>query len=222
MINTKFCDRLLIGVTGSTHANYIYIYLSIFETFANHIKIVATETADQFIDSTIIDVLIGETAYIHEHDQSSFSQSWDSQLSDWAELFVIFPATESIIKKAIYGITDSRLSTIIANYSKPIVFVPAVSSKVWQIESMQQNSMLLKKAGHYIIPPGLQGMMLEADEQKVVFPPPETVLLHLKHAFMKQLRNEYWEEAIREKPLTPIEKKLRDQKEKNVIDISGK
>lgn len=213
MSENMLCSNLLVGVSGSVHALQIYTYLRLFrESLAQNIKVIMTVNATHFVDPKTLELFIDEHAFIDLWDQtSSIRKVPHIELSRWAELFVVVPATADIIGKAANGIADDLLSTTMLSYRGTIAFVPAMNISMWRSKALQRNIKTLEEDGHYIVSPDVRGLAIGTGEQDAVSSVPDTVLLHLKHVRMKQLRNDYWQEATREKPLTPMERKLRDR-----------
>lgn len=213
MDENKLCNNLLVGISGSIHGLQIYNYLRLFrESLAQNIKIIMTVNATHFVDPKTLELFTNERIFIDLWDQaSSIRKVPHIELSRWAELFVVVPATADIMGKAANGIADDLLSTTILSYNGTIVFVPAMNISMWKSKPLQRNIKVLEGDGHYIVSPDVRGLAAGTGEQDAVSSVPDIVLLHLKHVRMRQLRNDYWQEATREKPLTPMEKILRNR-----------
>lgn len=213
MNENMLCNNLLVGISGSLHALHIYHYLNLFqESLTSNIKVIMTINATHMVDPKTLELFVGEEIFIDPWDQqtSALSKVPHIELTRWADLFVIIPTTANILGKAAHGIADDLLSTAILSYTRSVVFVPTMNSSMWRSKALQHNIKILKENGHYIVPPDTTGLALATGEQDAISSTPEKVLRHLRHVRMKELRNEYWKEATREKPLTPLEKKARD------------
>ncbi len=174
-----------------------------------------TENASKMINTKILELYTDDIVFTDFWDRSpSIDRIPHIQLPRWADLFVILPATADIIGKAANGIADDLLSTAIVAYNGPIVFVPAMNQNMWNSKAVQRNKKLLEEDGHCIVPPSEGGLALGTGERDAVGPSIQSVLTHLKYVRMKQLRNAYWEDAIKEKPLTPMEKAKLDLEKK--------
>ena len=58
---------------------------------------------------------------------------------------------------------------------------------MWQSRALQRNIKLLENDGHYVVPPEFQSFAVGTGEQdQAISSTPDTVLLHLKHVYMKQ------------------------------------
>ncbi len=150
--------NLLVGVTGSIYATSIHWYIDLFKSSLKcDIKIILTTNAADLLVRNGISI---ESLEIHTGDRV-FVNLWDTsdsidkvahvQLSSWADLFVVIPATAGIIAKAANGIADDLLSTTILTYPRPIVFAPAMNQLMWNKPAFQRNKKRLEEDGHRVI-----------------------------------------------------------------------
>jgi phosphopantothenoylcysteine decarboxylase/phosphopantothenate--cysteine ligase len=210
--SSALCPKLLVGVAGSIQSIYINQYLLTFrQKFVSEIKVIMTRSAARMINPKAVELLSDDRIYMSLWDRSESIKAPHIQLTRWADLFIVLPSTANLLGKAANGIADDLLTTSIVSYLKPIVFLPAMNPSMWQNPAVQRNIMRLKEDGHYIVPP-VKGISITAGDwsEAMTAPPPDEVLPHLQHVRMKSLKEEYWDEATREAPLTPAEKKLRD------------
>lgn len=67
-------------------------------------------------------------------------------LATAAEIVVVAPATANIIAKAAAGICDDLLSTTLcACWQKPVLFAPAMNTRMWNNPIVKKNVEILKK-----------------------------------------------------------------------------
>ena len=218
MSENPMCENLLVGICGSVHALDLHHYLYRFrESFAHHIKVIMTAQATRFINPEILELYTDEKIFVDVWDRSpAVNKAAHIQLTRWADLFVVVPATANTLSKAALGVADDLLSTAIVSFTKPIVFVPVMNGAMWSNKALQRNIATLKEDGHYIVSPEATNVAVGTGEwDQAMGSSPETVLLHVKHVHMKHLQEAYWEEATREPPMTPQEKKVRLRKVPN-------
>lgn len=90
-----------------------------------------------------------DRVFIHLGDKSQeIHKVPHIQLSRWADLFIIVPATANIVGKAANGIADDLLSTTILASPKPVIFVPVMNPAMWKNNAFQRNIQLLEHDGH--------------------------------------------------------------------------
>ncbi len=66
-------------------------------------------------------------------------------LADWADIFVIAPATANIIGKIANGIADDLLTSTIMAYTKKTLIVPAMNIHMYENQILQDNIKKLKR-----------------------------------------------------------------------------
>jgi len=210
-MNEKLCEHLLVGMCGSIHALTIHTYLTrLREELAGSIRIIMTPSARRMVQEETVRLYTDDRVFTDLWDRSdSIDRAPHIQLTRWADLFVVLPATANVLGKAAHGIADDLLSTAILSYSGTIVFAPAMNPAMWESKAVQRNVAILKTDGHYIVPPEPALSVTSGDWDLGLAPSPETLLPHLKHVRMKALKTEYWEEATRERPSTPAQRKLQ-------------
>ena len=78
-------------------------------------------------------------------------------------------------------------------------------------KAVQRNIETLRQDGHYVISQDVMGVAVGSDrwEEGMGGSSPETLLLYLQQIRMKMLKEAYWDEAVKEQPLTPFERRRR-------------
>ena len=205
------CDNLLVGVAGSIHVLQIHSYLLLFQDdFAKQIRVIMTTSAQQMVDPRTVELITGTAVLSDSWDRTDgIARGAHIQLTRWADLFVVLPATANILGKAANGIADDLLSTAILSSPEPLIFAPAMNPIMWNNRVLQRNVQTLKQDGHYIVMPDSAISITSGQFDEGLSPSPETIMHHLRHVRMKRLRNEYWEEATRTKPTTPSEQLIQ-------------
>src|SRR5262249_19614274 len=61
------------------------------------------------------------------------------ELTRWADVMLVLPATANILGKAAHGIADDLVSTCIVAADCPVVFVPAMNEVMWRKPAVQPN-----------------------------------------------------------------------------------
>jgi phosphopantothenoylcysteine decarboxylase/phosphopantothenate--cysteine ligase len=146
--------HILLGVTGGVAA-YKAVDLAGKLTGAGaEVKTVMTEAAGRFV---------GPKSFEAVTQSSVFTTMWSTPeefkighiaLADWADVIIVAPATANIIAKVAHGICDDLLSaTLCACWAKPILFAPAMNSRMWANPAVQANVETLKKRNFELIGP---------------------------------------------------------------------
>lgn len=156
--------NLLIGATGSVASLKIpSIINSILElntsdqNFIFEIKLIVTDHAKHFFDLNEIPSCV--TIYDDEMEWSSWRQRGDPvvhiELGKWADLFLIAPLDANTLGKMSSGICDNLLTCTTRAWScnKPLIFCPAMNTRMWEHHITSNQIQMLKTWGHIEIPP---------------------------------------------------------------------
>ena len=197
------CDRLLVGVSGSIHATQITEYLvAMRRQFAKEIKVILTESAARMIQPNTVELLTAAPV-VTDIWGNGTDRSPHIRLTQWAELFVVVPATANILGKAANGIADDLLSTAILASGQPVVFAPAMNPVMWASKAVQRNVDTLRADGHYVVDPVPARSLTTGKLDLGLTSTPRTLLPHLWHVHMRRLKAQYWTTATAEHARTP-------------------
>ncbi len=143
--------KVVIGITGSIAGYKALELIRLLKRKGNEVKVVLTKSALEFVTPISCQTLSDNEVYI---DQFVLTKGIKHiSLNDWADILVVAPATANIIGKTANGIGDDLLSTTIISFQKPILFVPAMDSGMWNNRIVQDNLKKLKNNGYYILEP---------------------------------------------------------------------
>lgn len=143
--------NIVLGITGSIAAYKSLELVRLLKKDGADVKVVLTESARHFVTPLSCQTLSENEVFFEQ-----FVLSKDIKhisLSEWAEVLVIAPATANIIGKAANGIADDLLSTTILSFQKPILFVPAMDTGMWDNKIVQENVNKLRIFGYHVLEP---------------------------------------------------------------------
>ena len=146
--------HILIGITGGIAAYKTCFLVRYFKRAGHNVKVVITKNGLEFITETTLRTLSGEQVY---SDTFANSNEWSTEhisLTDWADIFIIAPATANIIGKLANGIADDALSTALLAYNKTLIVCPAMNDKMYGNPAVQRNIETLKDQGVIFFNPG--------------------------------------------------------------------
>jgi phosphopantothenoylcysteine decarboxylase/phosphopantothenate--cysteine ligase len=160
--------KILIGISGGIAAFKICELLRMLVKQGAIVRVVMTESAAKFVTPLTFSALGAESVSTSMWDPGRDSLehvSW----ADWADIFVVAPATANIIAKIATGIADEVLSTHLLAYDGPKLIAPAMNVKMWRNAATQRNIAELKKQGIGIIGPtrGQLASLVEAEGRMV-------------------------------------------------------
>lgn len=151
-----------MGVTGSIAAFKAAALTSALVKEGNQVKVVMTKEAAYFVTPLTFQTLSGNPVYreMFNSPENPINQTSPSgqemehiSLADWPDIILVCPATAHIISRVAAGLADDLLSAIILTTRKPVIFVPAMNSGMWQNKILQKKTAELKRAGYRFIGP---------------------------------------------------------------------
>ena len=160
--------RILIGIAGSIAAA-LTVPQTIMWLRAGldvEIRTIMTRQAATLVTPRAIAVASGYPVALDTDGAVNDPVVPHIELTRWADLFLVLPATADILGKAAHGIADNLLSTCILAAACPVVFVPSMNGQMWRKPVVQRNVAILEADGYGVIPP-VEGVAL-ADGQPTV------------------------------------------------------
>ena len=107
-------------------------------------RVILTEAGAQFVTPLSLAALSGHpvrSGLFHPDDETSMGHI---ELSRWADLVVVAPATAGLIAKAANGIADDLASTTLIATDKRVLLAPAMNVRMWLHPAVQANVARLK------------------------------------------------------------------------------
>lgn len=142
---------VILGVTSSIACYKAAVIASIFTKEKCMVKTVLTPEAAKFISPVLFRGLTGQEAFVEQLSPGSAENH--IALSDWADVFIIAPATANTISKIAAGICDNLLTTLVVSRRCPLLVAPAMETAMWENGIIKKNILTLKKQGIKIIGP---------------------------------------------------------------------
>jgi len=119
----------------------------------HEVRVVMTKSAMQFISPLTFQALSSNPVATELLDTDEENAMGHINLSRWADLFIIAPATANSIAKFSCGLADNLLSTLYLAANCPIAIAPAMNQAMWHKAVTQENIERLKNHGVQIIGP---------------------------------------------------------------------
>ncbi len=145
--------KVLLGVTGGIAAYKAAELARLIIREGAEVKVVMTKSAAEFITPLTFRSLTGYPVLT-----DIFSAETDSGIdhisnTDWADIFIIAPATANIIGKLASGIGDDALSTMALAFNRMFLIAPAMNTKMYQNPIVRENIEKLKSYNFNFIGP---------------------------------------------------------------------
>ena len=145
--------KILIGISGGIAAYKTPLLIRELIKRGCEIKVVATHNALEFVTLTTLRTLSQNNVYFDIFSTEGEYSTEHISLTDWADCFIVAPATANIIGKFAHGIADDALSTTLLAFNKEVFLAPSMNTKMYHNPIIQENIKKLEELGVKIISP---------------------------------------------------------------------
>jgi phosphopantothenoylcysteine decarboxylase/phosphopantothenate--cysteine ligase len=174
--------KILIGVSAGAAIYKIYSLVRLFKKNEAEVKLIMTENATKLASPLLFQSLIGSPVYTSMFQPISQEKIEHVKLAQWADIFIIAPATANTIGKLANGIADNLLTTVFLAFPEkaPVIVVPAMESNMWENVFLQENIKKLKKRKNLKILPPKEGLLASGKVGKGRMAEPEEIFRVVK------------------------------------------
>jgi phosphopantothenoylcysteine decarboxylase/phosphopantothenate--cysteine ligase len=144
---------ILVGVTGGIAAYKAAELVRSFVKEGAGVQVVMTAGARQFITPLTLQVLSEQPVATDLFDLGLESQIGHIQLARAAHLVVVAPATANVLAKAAAGVADDYLTTVLLATTAPVLFCPAMNSRMYEHAVTRRNIEALRQVGYFVLEP---------------------------------------------------------------------
>lgn len=139
--------HILLGVTGSIAAYKAAVLCRLLRTAGAEVKVVMTATAKQFITPLTMATLSKNPILVEFFNPEN--GEWNSHISlgEWADCYLIAPATANTIAKMATGVADNLLLTTYLSARCKTIIAPAMDCDMFAHITTQTNLATLKSHG---------------------------------------------------------------------------
>ncbi len=145
--------KILLGISGGIAAYKSVFLIRLLIKAGAEVKVVVTKNALQFVTKVTLETISKNKVYDDLFGIYNDYSTEHISLTDWADLFIVAPATANIIGKFANGIADDTLSTSLLAFNKSIYIIPAMNSKMYDNFSVKKNISYLKENNILFINP---------------------------------------------------------------------
>ncbi len=153
--------NILLGATGSVA---VYKSVELVRSFfkkGHNVRVVLTPSAMRFVLPAQFLSIGAEKCLWKMFPEGEVLGQTHISLSDWADVFVIAPASANSLGKMANGIADNLLLAVfLAMGEKPVIMAPAMNSRMWDSAPVQENVRRLKEIGCFFVLPAV-GMLAD-------------------------------------------------------------
>jgi phosphopantothenoylcysteine decarboxylase/phosphopantothenate--cysteine ligase len=147
-------ERILVGVTGSVAAMHMPAIVSAMRAlWSVEITVVMTRAAEQFVTPKAL-AICSRRPVARDADRPSAEPGVDHiELTRWADLMLVMPATADLIGKVANGLAPDLLTTCVLAATVPVALAPSMNEAMWAKPAVQRNAARLRADGYGVIPP---------------------------------------------------------------------
>ena len=150
--------KILLIICGGISAYKSLETIRILKKVGCELKTILTKSSKEFVTPLSITSLSQGKVYDDLFSIENESEMDHINLSRWADLILVVPATANTISKLAKGSSEDLASTVILASNKPIFLVPAMNVRMWEHPSTKENLDILKNYSYKIIGPEIGEM----------------------------------------------------------------
>ena len=177
--------KIVLGVTGGIAVYKAVDLVSRLRKQGCEVRVVMTEHAQQFVTPLTFKEISGNQVAVSMWSSNQEFNVEHITLANWADAFVVAPATANIIAKMAYGLADDLLSTTLLAAQAPIVVCPAMNTGMYENVATQENIAKLQGRGITVMPPAV-GKLACGTSGAGRLPEPQEIVEFLNAFFAKR------------------------------------
>lgn len=146
MLNGK---KIVLGVSGGIAAYKACDLCSRLIKLGAEVKVIMTKNATEFVAPLTFEVLSCNPVV---SDMWNRNREWEVghiALAEWADLFVLAPATANLIAKVAQGVCDDMLTTTLCATKSKVMVCPAMNVNMYNNPVVQENMRKLLSLGYF-------------------------------------------------------------------------
>jgi len=147
--------KIVLGITGGIAAYKAAELTRALIKAGVQVRVVMTKSAMEFITPLTLQTLSQGPVYTDMFAPTDQYDMAHIALADFADAFVIAPATGNVIGKIASGVADDLLTTTIMAQNKPTLICPAMNDKMLANPVVQDNIRKLRQFGYIVMESGV-------------------------------------------------------------------
>ena len=167
--------HIILGITGSIAAYKSAVLCRLLVSAGAEVKVVMTPLAKQFITPLTMATLSKNPILVDFFNPENGEWNSHVSLGEWADCYLIAPATANTMAKMASGVADNLLLTTYLSARCKVAIAPAMDLDMYAHVATQRNMAQLRADGVHIIEPqsgelasGLVGKGRMAEPQDIV------------------------------------------------------
>ena len=157
-MNDLINKKILFIICGGISAYKSLETIRLFKKNNAEIKTILTKSAKEFVTPLSVASLSQGKVYDDLFNIENETEMDHISLSRWADVIVMAPATANTLSKLSNGYTEDLASTVILASNKQVFLAPAMNVRMWNHQSTQNHTKILKGYGYKFIGPEIGDM----------------------------------------------------------------
>jgi phosphopantothenoylcysteine decarboxylase/phosphopantothenate--cysteine ligase len=150
--------QILLGIGGGIAAyKSAYLCRRLIEAGAQ-VQVVMTEAGSKFITPLTMESLSGREVITEMFPTGQFVGTRHIDISAWAELVIVAPATANLIGRYAAGLANDMLTTLLIATRAPVLLAPAMNTDMYLHPAVQDNLETLRRRAVLFVEPGVGEM----------------------------------------------------------------
>lgn len=145
--------EVIVAVCGGIAAYKVADVVSKLVQLGAGVTVCMSRGAQKFVTPLTFEALSGRPVRTGTFELVESSDPQHIALTERADLMLVAPATNNIIAKVAHGLCDDLVSLMVCAAACPVVFAPAMNSRMWEHPIAQENIAKLSSLGYRFIGP---------------------------------------------------------------------
>lgn len=146
--------HIILGITGSIAAYKSAVLCRLLVSAGAEVRVIMTPLAKQFITPLTMATLSQHPILVDFFNPENGEWNSHVKLGEWADLYLIAPATANTMAKMATGVADNLLLTTYLSARCEVAVAPAMDLDMYAHVATQRNMEALRRDGVHIIEPG--------------------------------------------------------------------
>ena len=180
MSNVLTGKNIIVGICGGIAAYKTPHLVRLLKKCGANVRVAITDGGARFVSELALATVSGERVYrsiFPPADITGTDYTRHISLGEWADAFIIAPATANTLAKLSTGLCDDMLTALFITLrpAKPVLIFPAMDGQMFLSPSVQRNIAILAAQGCSVISPesgelasGLSGLGRMPEPESIV------------------------------------------------------
>ena len=186
MSNVLTGKNIIVGICGGIAAYKTPHLVRLLKKCGANVRVAITDGGARFVSELALATVSGERVYrsiFPPADTTGTDYTRHISLGEWADAFIIAPATANTLAKLSTGLCDDMLTALFITLrpAKPVLIFPAMDGQMFLSPSVQRNIAILTAQGCSVISPE-SGELASGLSGLGRMPEPESIVSSLEEA----------------------------------------